>query len=86
MKKIISLILVFVLFISFCGCSNMSVGMGNFEYNKIHIDTHHYSGCIEVENWYENESGVEVKTKKHGSIFLSEGTYMMIEDECPFCD
>ena len=35
MKKIISLILVFVLFISFCGCSNMSVGMGNFEYNKL---------------------------------------------------
>lgn len=86
MKKFISLILVIILFISLCGCGNMSMGMGSFEYNKIHIDTHHYSGCIEVEKWYENASGVEVKTEKYGSIFLSEGTYVMIEDECPFCD
>ena len=69
-----------------CACGNYSAGFGNYNYSKIHIDTHSFSGCYTVEKWYESESGVEVKTKELGSIFASEGTYILVEDKCPVCD
>lgn len=67
------------------GCGNMSVGIGNFTFNKIHVDTYNYSGCFTVEKWYDSSSGIEVRTKEAGSMYLAEGMYMLIEDECPFC-
>lgn len=78
--------MILVLMFALCGC-NMSFGAGNYNFTKVHIDTHHYSGCLTVEKWYENNSGtgVEVKTKEAGALFLSEGTYFLIEDDCPFC-
>ena len=86
MKKFIIGILALILMLSLCGCGNMSLGMGSYEFNKVHVDTYHYSGCLEVEAWYDNGStGVEVKTKDYGNLFLAEGTYTMIEDDCPFC-
>ena len=75
MKKIISVLMVLGLVIALCGCGNMSLGIGNFEYNKVHVDTHNHYGCFAVERWYENGTGIEVKTKEAGSVFLSEGTY-----------
>ena len=88
MKKFVKLALVLMLIAVmvaiFVGC-NVSPGMGSFEFNKVHVDTYHYSGCLEVDKWYETDTGVEIKTKNGESIYLSEGTYMMIEDECPFC-
>ena len=85
MKKIIGLlILLIILVMTFAGC-NMSMGLGNYEYNKIHIDTYHYSGCLKVDKWYETTTGVEVKTEDGESLYLSEGTYIMVEDECPLC-
>ena len=89
MKKLIAIILVLVMCLSvLTGCGNMSLGMGNYTYEKIHIDTHHYSGCLTIEKWYENDSGVEVMTKEAGSVFVSEGTYIMLGGDkgCPFCD
>ena len=88
MKKVIVLILVSAMVaVVFAGCGNMSLGVGNFNYKKIHIDTHHYSGCLTVKKWYENSSGVEVLTEEAGSVFASEGTYIMLggDKECPFC-
>ena len=86
MKKIISLIILRAMLITILtGCGNMSLGMGNFEYDKIHVDTYHYNGCLTIEKWYDNENGIEVKTKEVGSIYLAEGMYMLIEDDCPFC-
>lgn len=85
MKKFIGLfILLIILVMAFTGC-NMSMGLGNYEYNKIHIDTYHYSGCLKVDKWYETTTGVEVKTEDGESLYLSEGTYIMVEDECPLC-
>lgn len=85
-KKIIALVLAVI---CICGilacCGNMSIGFGNFTFKKIHIDTHNYSGCFTVEKWYDNSSGIEVKTKEAGFMYLAEGMYMLIEDECPFC-
>ena len=85
-KKIIAIVLAVICICTlFLGCGNMSIGLGNFTFRKIHVDTHNYSGCFTVEKWYENTSGIEVKTKEAGYMYLAEGMYMMIEDECPFC-
>lgn len=84
MKKIIAICMVLSVMLV-CGCGNQSLGLGNFEFNKVHINTHHHSGCLTVESWYDNASGIEVKTKEVGSLFLSEGTYILVEDSCPLC-
>ena len=89
MKKKIAVLIMIVtmlLTVAGCGCGNMSLGMGNFTFEKIHVDTYNYSGCFTVEKWYDNESGIEVKTKEAGSMYLAEGMYMLIENECPFCE
>lgn len=86
MKKIFVILMLLILMATLCACGNMSVGLGNFEFNKVHIDTYHYSGCFSVEKWYDNGTGIEIKTKEGGSMYLSEGTYMLIANECPFCD
>lgn len=85
-KKIIAIVLAVICICTlFLGCGNMSIGLGNFTFRKIHVDTHNYSGCFTVEQWHDNSSGIEVKTKEAGYMYLAEGMYMMIEDECPFC-
>ena len=87
MKKIIAVLMIVGLLGSLCGCGNMSMGFGNYEYNKVHVDTFNHYGCFDVEKWYDNETGgIEVKTKEVGSMFLSEGTYFLVSDDCPFCD
>ncbi len=86
MKKIIVMIMVVaMLAVMLTGCGNMSMGFGNFTFRKIHVDTHNFNGCFAVEKWYDNASGIEVKTKEVGYMYLAEGMYMLIEDECPFC-
>lgn len=85
-KKIIAMIMTTAMVTTMLtGCGNKSFGYGNFNYEKIHVDTYHNSECFTVEKWYENDAGVEVLTKENGSMFFSEGTYMMVENECPFC-
>ena len=85
MKKIITMIMaVAMLTVMLTGC-NMSIGLGNYNFEKVHVDTHNYSGCFTVEKWHDDERGIEVKTEEAGSMFLAEGTYILIEDECPFC-
>lgn len=87
MKKIIAVFVGLIFICLMCACGNMAViDPGNYEYERIHIDTHHYSGCLTVEKWYDNNSGIEVKTKEFGNIFVSEGCYSLVEDECPFCN
>lgn len=86
MKKIIVMIMVVAMFAAMLtGCGNMSMGIGNYTFKKIHVDTHHYSGCFTIEKWYDNGSGIEVLTEEAGSMFLAEGMYVLIEDDCPFC-
>lgn len=86
MKKIIAtIILTAMSVVMFTSCGNMSMGFGNFTFRKIHVDTYNYSGCFTVEKWYDNSSGIEVKTREAGYMYLAEGMYMLIEDECPFC-
>lgn len=88
MKKVIAIILLTVLMVGlFAGCGNQSLGFGNYTYKFVHVDTHNYSGCLTVKEWHDSETGIEVLTKEAGSIFLSEGTYVLISGDkgCPFC-
>ncbi len=88
MKKFIAVVLAVVLMVlALTACGNMSVGLGNYEYNKVHIDTRHYSGCFTVVKWYDNANGIEVLTKEAGSMYLAEGTYILLsgDEPCPFC-
>jgi hypothetical protein len=90
MKKLLAILLAALLLtamIALTGCGNMAVGIGYFEYQRIHVDMYHYSGCLTVEKWHNNETGIEVKTQEAGSLFLSEGTYILLEGDrdCPFC-
>ena len=84
MRKILALLVTVLLLLGLCSC-NESYGLGSFEFKKIHIDTDGYSGCLTVEKWYDNDMGVEVKTKEVGYLYLSEGTYILIGDTCPIC-
>lgn len=88
MKKICLILILTIVAMAFCSCGNQSLGFGNYNFTKIHIDTHHFSGCYTVEKWHENESGsgIEVKTRELGYIFVSEGAYILVEDKCPICD
>lgn len=88
MKKIILMFVIAIMALAILtGCGNMSMGLGNFEFSKIHIDTHHYVGCFTVQKWYESGTGIEVKTQEAGSIYVSEGSYILLDGsaECPFC-
>lgn len=66
----------------------MSLGLGNFSFDTVHVDTHNYSGCLSIERWYDSGTGIEVFTKDGVSLFLSEGTYVLIggDNGCPLCE
>ena len=68
------------------GCGNMGLGLGNFTFDKVHVDTYNHDECFTVEKWYDNSNGIEIKTKEAGSMYLAEGMYMLIEGDCPFCE
>lgn len=68
------------------GCGNMGMGPGNYEFKKVHINMGDKHACVEIEKWYDNERGVEVKIKDGDALFLSEGTYILLEETCPICD
>lgn len=87
MKKLIILIMSLILTVfTLSGCGNMSVGLGNYNFRKVHISTPGgFDKCCELDNWHDNERGCEVKLKNGSSIYLSEGTYILVEDYCPIC-
>lgn len=91
MKRFITLVCCITIFSAFAvaltACGNMSMGMGNYTFEKVHVDTYHYTGCLTVEKWYDNSAGIEVLTDEAGPMFLSEGTYILLEGDkdCPFC-
>lgn len=87
MKKIIVLLIALALLLTMAGCGNRGIGYGNYSFKKVHVDTHGFSGCLTVKSWRNDEVGIEVDTEEAGAIFLSEGTYILLEGNkaCPFC-
>lgn len=82
MKKLKRLLLAAAAALSLTSC-NMSVGWGNLSYTKVHCTVNNV--CYKIDSWYDNDMGIEVKTKDYGSMYFSEGTYILIEDKCPIC-
>jgi uncharacterized lipoprotein NlpE involved in copper resistance len=87
MKKVIVCLLVLVMLLVMAGCGNKNVGYGNYSFKKVHVDTRGFSGCLTVKSWRNDEVGIEVNTEEASAIFLSEGTYILLEGSkaCPFC-
>jgi Leu/Phe-tRNA-protein transferase len=69
-------------------CGNNSIGFGNYTYRHIHFSDAVEGHCATVDTWYDNTTGIEVRTVEYGSAFFSEGTYSLYEDgsKCPFCN
>lgn len=45
MKKLITVTIAIMLLVAMlAGCGNESWGFGNYTFEKIHVDTYHYSG------------------------------------------
>ena len=88
MKRVICLIVVtLILMLSLTACGNMSMGLGNYTFTHVHFTDMTESHCATVEKWYDNSEGIEVMTKEFGSLYLSEGSYIMFGEgvRCPFC-
>lgn len=89
MKKFFALFIMLV-FITAClaGCSNKAIfDPGTFNFTHVHMTDHVEGHCTEIDKWWDNESGIEVRTKAGDGIFLSEGTYQLFESKnaCPYC-
>ena len=83
------LVVIAIMLCAFAACGNMDVvGIGNFNFEHIHFTDMTEGHCATVTSWIDNDNGIEVKTKEYGSIFLSEGSYILFEsgDKCPYCD
>ncbi len=85
MRQVCFILALAIVAMALCAC-NYSCGFGEYNFSKIHIDTYHFSGCYTVETWYESSSGIEVKTRELGHIYVSEGFYILVGDKCPVCD
>jgi hypothetical protein len=69
-------------------CGNKDYGWGNYSFTKVHIlDGGATSGrCVAIVSWHDDDVGIEVRTVDFGTLYLSEGTYILIEGKCPICD
>lgn len=89
MKKLIFTFLVIItLCITLCSCGNgnRSVVMTDVTYNTVHVHSGEYTKDFTVEKWSSKSyTGIEVLTKEAGTIYLSEGTYILFENECELC-
>lgn len=90
MNKIFALIICLVLLVScLAGCGNKAVfDLGEFSFTHIHFTDMTEGYCATVEKWHDNEEGCEVKTTEFGSIYCSEGSYILFESasKCPYCN
>lgn len=89
MKKMIMTIAAIVgASICMTGCGNMAVlDPGNYNFTHLHTDTYHKPMCFTIEKWWDNSTGIEVKTSECGTLYFSEGDYILIENgtNCPYC-
>lgn len=71
----------FVLPLTSC---NREIGIQNNSYDHIHEV--HSGKCVEVKSWKDFDTGVQVRTTDDDVYFFSEGTYILVSGDCPFCD
>lgn len=86
MKKAITAILLICIIMIMASC-NQGLGPGSYTFTSVHIFDHSgTSNHATIIKWYNNDTGIEVNTEEYGSLFLSEGTYILFNDKCPICD
>lgn len=87
MKKFIAIALAAILcLVMFAGC-NENWGFGNYSWKHIHFSDAIEGHCATISSWHDNSTGIEVHTVECGSMFLSEGSYILFENAsgCPYC-
>lgn len=67
------------------GCGNRVYVRDNHEYSRIHVGTSNYVDCFEVDKYFMEDTGIGVTTTDGDVMWLSVGTYILVEDECPIC-
>lgn len=86
MKKIVVSLIACLVIALFSACGNMSIGPGNYQFEGLHFADHAgNTRDFTILKWYEGGQGIEVQTEEAGSMFFSEGTYILYEDTCPVC-
>lgn len=89
MKKIICMALALIMMACMlCACGNENWGFGNYNWKHVHFSNAVEGHCATISSWHDNEAGIEIHTNECGSMFLSEGSYILFEDgtKCPFCN
>ena len=88
MKRIIAAIMILVIMsITLCACGNENWGFGNYNWKHVHFSDAVEGHCATISSWHDNTAGIEIHTVECGSMFLSEGSYILFESssDCPFC-
>ena len=87
MRKIIVCVIL-LLCVCLAGCGNVNMGFGNYNWTHIHFTDAVEGHCATITSWHDITTGIEVHTEECGSIFLSEGSYIMFDSaqHCPFCN
>ena len=86
MKKFIAIIMIMVMALTLCAC-NENWGFGNYSWRHVHFTDNVEGHCATISSWHDNTTGIELHTVECGSMFLSEGSYILFESagDCPFC-
>lgn len=95
-NKFIAVTLSLLLTASLASCGNYNLGFGGYIFEAVHISAYNCDPVdVAIKSWGaamaedgRNISGIEVETVDYGTLFLSEGTYILIKDvdHCPLCD
>ena len=79
MKKILIVVIAIMLIFCLTSCRRN-------DFRRVHIFTHTgQHKCIEIQSCIMHPVGATVYTEEYGALYLSEGTYMLCESECPIC-
>ena len=86
MKKFIAIVMIIAMALCLCAC-NENWGFGNYSWKHVHFSDAVSGHCATISSWHDNTTGIELHTIECGSIFLSEGSYILFESgsDCPFC-
>jgi hypothetical protein len=87
MRKFIAIIMIMVMALGLCACGNENWGFGNYNWKHVHFSDAVSGHCATISSWHDNTAGIEIHTVECGSMFLSEGSYILFESgsDCPFC-
>ena len=88
MRKVICILLVLVMILCFTACGNENWGVGNYNWKHVHFSDMVEGHCATISSWHDNATGIELHTVECGSMFLSEGSYILFESskDCPYCE